>query len=58
MTKEFQEAVYTRSRFKNKMNKNPTMRKFIKDNETCVSLLEEKTQNVSSTTLQKRHYYK
>ena len=56
MTKEFQEAVYTRSRFKNKMNKNPTTRKFIKDNETCVSLLEEKTQNVSSTTLQKGHY--
>ena len=43
MTKEFQEAVYTRSRFKNKMNKNPTTKKFIKDNETCVSLRRKNT---------------
>ena len=39
MTKEFQKAIYTRSRLKNKMNKNPTKKTLglIKDNETCVS---------------------
>ena len=38
MTKEFQKAIYARSRLKNKMNKNPTEKKrLIKDTETCVS---------------------
>ena len=40
MIKEFQKAIYTRSRLKNKMNKYPTEKKtsrLIKDNEACVS---------------------
>ena len=39
MTKGFQKAIYTRSRSKNKINKNPTEKKqrLTKDNKTCVS---------------------
>ena len=45
MTKEFQKAICTRSRLKNKMNKNPTIINIraYKRQRTCVSLLEEKT---------------
>ena len=53
MTKEFRKAVYTRSRLKNKMNKNRTKKKqrLIEDNETCVSL---RRKNLFSIILQKR----
>ena len=41
MTKEFQKAIYTRSRLKNKMNKNPTeknIRAYKRQRNLCVSL--------------------
>ena len=41
MTKEFQKAIYTRSRLKNKMNKNPTeenMTAYKRKRNLCVSL--------------------
>ena len=62
MTKEFQKAIYTRSRLKNKMNKNSTITnityneknitKSIKYNNTFSK--KKNVKSLSSTTLQKR----
>ena len=62
MTKEFQKAIYTRSRLKNKMNKNSTIinitynekniTKSIKYNNTFSK--KKNVKSLFSTTLQKR----
>ena len=61
MTKEFQKAIYTRSRLKNKMNKNPTEKNitaYKRQRNLCISLrrknIESFLKNVTKT-LQKRH---
>ena len=48
MTKEFQKAIYTRSRLKNKMNKNPTEKNitaYKRQRNLCVSL---RSKNIKS----------
>ena len=48
MTRELRKAIYTRSRFKNKLNKNPTdenRTKYKKQRNKCVSLRKKAIKN-------------